>query len=168
MHICAAHGDAVVFKNHAVEVPFKDGGNLLAQGGASRQGIGSKASRPADVAGLVKEARVRNLSDDAEGHKGHRMSMHDGSKVRANGIDRLVERQLRRRRMRTIRGPIGPDADYIVPPETALVDARGRDPDISIRVSNLKVAARGSGHPIAIDATHHLHEFIARMEEPGS
>ena len=167
-HIGAAYGDTVVFKNDAVEVLLEDGSNLLAQGGASRQAIGSKASRAADVAGLVKEARIRNLSDDAESNQGDRMRMHDGSKVRSNGIDRLVKRQLGRGRMNAFGCAIGPNADNVLSAQAALVDARGRDPDVSIRVSNRKVAAGGGCHPIAINATHHLHKFIARMDKLGS
>src|SRR5712691_8005001 len=70
--------------------------------------------------------------------------------------------------MTAINGAVFANANNVVPPQTSLVDARGSDPDVAICISNGKIASGRGGHPIAIDAIHHLHEFIAGMEELGS
>src|SRR5579859_3278888 len=57
------------------------------------------------------------------------------------------------------------NANDVVPPQASFVDTRRRDPDIAIRVANGKIASGGGRHPVAIDAIHQLHEFVARMEE---
>jgi hypothetical protein len=116
----------------------------------------------------MEETRIRYPADDAEGNQGHRMSMDDGSQVWPNAVDGLVKRQFRGGRVMAFHRAVFAYANNVVPSQAALVDAGGCDPDISVCISNRKVAAGGGGHPIPIDAIHHLYQSITWMKKAHS
>ena len=128
-----AGGDhAVIFEDHAV-IPLLEGiGHDVAQRLAAGQVVGGEPHLAADAPGLVEQAGVGHMVNQAEGHQRHRMGVHDASQLPAPPADLLMNRKFRRRMPRALDPPVRADADDVVARQRALVHARGRDPDVAV------------------------------------
>ena len=111
-------------------------GDAAAELFAARQGVGRVADLAADVVGLRKQGRVGDLAANAERDQGDGMGVDDGAQVGPGAVDGLVEGMFRRRPMQPLDAAVGPDANDVLRPQAALVDARRRDPDVAVLVAD--------------------------------
>src|SRR5208337_2812810 len=75
--------DTVILQNDAVISSLKGLSDPPAEGDAAGQLVGCEANFAADISGLVEEASIRNLVDQAEGYKCGWVRMHDAAEVGA-------------------------------------------------------------------------------------
>ena len=160
-----ADDDPVVFQDHAVGPGRERLGDILAQRGAAGQSVGGEPDGPADLPGLVQDARVGDFPADAEGHQGDGMRVDDPPEVGPLAVDRPVERELGRRAMGAFVVAVGPDPDDVVAPEIPLVETGRGDPDRAVVVEDRDVPARRGGHPVAVDPPHDPHNLVAGMDQ---
>ena len=90
----APNNHAVVLKNHTIRSLAKLVGNVSPELLASRKCISREAGTAADAMGLVKQARVRRLSADAECYKRDGMSMNNRANIWPCLIYRLMKWKL--------------------------------------------------------------------------
>src|SRR5215831_12480 len=106
----------MIFENDAVESLGECIGDRLAQFLASGQLIRGKATAPADMPRLMKDARVRHLVHETESDERNGVRVNDAANIRAGTIDRLVERQLGRVLANALDGTVRSDQHDIVSP----------------------------------------------------
>jgi hypothetical protein len=154
----------MVFEDHGIVASRENAADCVTESSTAGEFVGGECGVPADVPSLVKNTRVRNLVGHAEGNQGNRMGMHDAPYVRAAVVDLQMKRELGRGSTNPIHGAIGMDADNILAPQRALVDASWGNPDVAIIFAHGKIPTGGGGHPVAIDPLHEREQLISRMQ----
>src|ERR1041384_7234021 len=92
------------------------------------------------------------------------MGVHDAAEIGPCAVNLLVERQLRRRPMRTIERAIRMHAHDVFAAQGSLINARGGNPEIAVFLEDGEVAAAGGGHAVAVDPLNGGEDLIARMD----
>ena len=154
------HDDGLVFR-----ILAELRGDLLTQRLTARHIVRGETDRAADVPGLRKDAGIRNLVDDAEGHQARRVGMDDGMQARPHLVQRAVERIFGGRAVGSDDAAVGLDAHDVGGGQRTLVDAGGGDPHVTVVVHDGQVAAGSGGHPAAIDAPDDQGDLLGRMHQ---
>jgi hypothetical protein len=115
------------------------------------------------MARLVKQARVGDFMNQAERNQRGGMSMNNAGKLRTPNPDLLVDGQFRRRLAHAFDLAVCAEADNVVAPQCAFVQAGRGDPHITTWLANGQIAAAGGCHAIAIDPLHRLKNLFSRM-----
>ncbi len=155
----------VVFQHHAVKTLCKRLRDPFAQGFAAGQGVGGEADPTADPPRRGQQPGVGDAAANAEGDQSHGVRVDDRPQVGTRRVNRPVERQLRRWRMRSVGRSVRPHANDVFAPQGTLVDARGCNPDVASLFANREVAAGGGGHAIPVHPFDRPQDRIARMSE---
>jgi len=143
------------FQQDAIEALSEDAGDVAPQGERARQLVGRETGFAADQARLVEEVGIGNLVDQAEGHQGNRMGVHDAADIVAGAVDILVEGQFAGGNMRSLDGAIGAHADDILAAQAAFVETRGVI-QISPLSSRMERLPPRWCHAVAVDALNGL------------
>jgi len=109
------------------------------------------------------DARFGDLADDAKGDHGRRMGMDDSTQVGALSINGPMEGVLGGGSVRTDDRTVSLHAHDVIGRQLSLVHPGGRDPDIAVGILDRQVAARQSGHAVAVDAIHNRDQLVTRM-----
>ena len=121
---------------------------------------GREAGLTAHLPCLMEQPGIGDLMDQTEGDQCDRMCVNYAPHFGARLINGLMQRQLRRWRVLTFDGPIGSHQHDIGVAEITLIDARRRDPHVTVGLPDGEIATGSGGHAIAVDPLHRLDDFV--------
>ena len=153
----------MIFHHHAVRPLGEFRGNNIAECLAAGNIVFGKRDLSANRLTAGDQAGIRAFPHQAERDERGRMRMKNGFRVGTQFVNRAVERQFHARTVFADNLTIRFDHHNIIRPQSAFVNAAGRDPDIAVTVLDGNITAGGGGHAIIIKTLEVGYEQVSRM-----